>query len=156
LRQLATRSAIRRFLHRLADEAASETRVYLTGGATAVLLEWRDSTIDLDLKLVPDSDELLRAIAHLKNQLGINVELAAPDQFIPELPGWQDRSPFIERHGKVSFFHYDPYSQALSKVERGHTKDRADVEAMAKRALIEPDELLRLFEEIELPTLVGQ
>jgi hypothetical protein len=149
LRELATRTAIRRFLHRLAEEATRQTHVYLTGGASAVLLEWRDSTIDVDLKLVPDSDELLRAIARLKNDLNINIELAAPDQFIPEVPGWQHRSRFIERHGRVSFFHYDLYSQALSKVERGHAKDRADVEAMAKRGLIHSDELLRLFEEIE-------
>ena len=38
-------------------------RVYLTGGATAVLHGWRSTTIDLDLKLVPDDDALLRADA---------------------------------------------------------------------------------------------
>src|SRR6201999_1643214 len=32
--------------------------VYLTGGATAVLYGWRESTIDVDIKVVPDNDEL--------------------------------------------------------------------------------------------------
>ncbi len=40
----------------LARAAAEEGRVYLTGGATAVLMGWRESTIDVDFKLVPESD----------------------------------------------------------------------------------------------------
>ena len=68
-------------------------RVYLTGGACAVLQGWRDSTLDVDLKLVPDSDALLQAIPRLKESLEINVELAAPDQFIPEVPGSAGAQP---------------------------------------------------------------
>jgi hypothetical protein len=34
-------------------------RVFLAGGASAVLLGWRSSTIDVDLKIIPDSDEIL-------------------------------------------------------------------------------------------------
>jgi hypothetical protein len=56
-------------------------RVYLTGGATAVLDGWRESTIDIDIKLVPDDDALLRAIPELKESLQVNVELAAPASF---------------------------------------------------------------------------
>ena len=57
----------------------------------------------------------------------MNIELAAPDQFIPELPEWRDRSQFIESIGKVDFYHYDFYSQALAKLERGHDRDLKDV-----------------------------
>ena len=149
MRQLASRQSIDGFLKRLGEAGRTESSVYLTGGATAVLHGWRETTVDVDLKLIPDSDELLRAIAYLKNELNINVELAAPDQFIPELPGWQDRSPFIERVSKVSFYHYDLYAQALSKLERGHRKDRGDVVAMAERGLVERETLERLFEAIE-------
>lgn len=149
MRELATRERIRQFLLRLGRATRSEARIYLTGGATAVLNRWRETTIDVDLKLIPDAGDLLRAIAKLKDDLEINVELAAPDQFIPELPGWQDRSRFIEQVGSVSFYHYDLYAQALSKLERGHAKDRGDVNAMARLGLIESAELLRLFEEIE-------
>ena len=39
----------------------------------------------------------------------MNVELASPSDFILPLPGWEERSVFIERFGKVSFFHYDFY-----------------------------------------------
>ena len=149
MRPLADAQRVERFIEALGRVARSTVRVYLTGGATAVLEGWRETTVDVDLKLVPDSDELLRAIPRLKEEIGINVELAAPDQFIPELPGWRERSRFIRQVGQVSFFHYDLYAQALSKLERGHEKDLLDVGYMVRSGRIEPDRLLHLFEEIE-------
>lgn len=83
MRQLADADRIRWFMRALGREASSEVRCYFTGGATAVLLGWRRSTIDVDLKLVPEADEVLRAIPRLKEELRINVELASPLDFIP-------------------------------------------------------------------------
>lgn len=117
--------------------------------ATAVLNGWRETTVDIDLSFVPDRDDLYRSIPEIKEKLHINVEMAAPSDFIPALPGWEDRSKFICREGKVDFFHYDIYSQALSKIERGHEKDIRDVQSMIKDGLIEPQKLLELFEAIE-------
>jgi hypothetical protein len=133
----------------LGAEADSETRVYLTGGATAVLLGWRATTIDADISILPESDRLLRAIPRLKEELRMNVELASPAHFIPELPGWSERSPFIAREGMASFFHYDLYAQALSKIERGHLQDRRDVSEMLRRGLVEPERLGDFFRKIE-------
>ncbi|HJT66841.1 MAG TPA: hypothetical protein VJ749_10315 [Pyrinomonadaceae bacterium] len=86
--------------------------MYMVGGATAVLLGWREATIDVDLKIVPDSDELLRKLPQLKEDLQLNIELASPDDFVPALPGWEERSTYIAREGAVEFFHYDFYGQA--------------------------------------------
>ena len=149
MRRLATRARVERFVEELGRIATDPVRVYLVGGATAVLRGWRDSTIDVDLKLVPDSDELLRSLPRLKEQLEINVELASPDQFIPELPGWEERSLFVQQIGTLAVFHYDAYSQALSKLERSHTQDLSDVRSMLHDQLIEPQKLRKLFEEIE-------
>lgn len=133
----------------LAREAVEEGRVYLTGGATAVLQGWRESTLDVDIKIIPEHDRVLRAIPALKEALRINVELASPDGFIPPLPGWQDRSAFIAREGKLSFHHYDFYAQALSKIERNHDIDRQDVRAMIDSGLVKPAQLLEFFKAIE-------
>ena len=149
MRELTDADRLRRFMEALGAEADSETRVYLTGGATAVLLGWRPTTIDADIVIFPESDRLLRAIPRLKETLRMNVELASPAHFIPELPGWDERSPFITREGRVSFHHYDLYAQALSKIERGHAQDRQDVTEMLRRALVEPARLRELFEQIE-------
>lgn len=149
MRALVDAERLRRFLNALGAEADGDARVYLTGGATAVLMGWRDSTIDVDLKLVPELDSLFRAIPRLKESLNLNVELASPGDFIPELPGWQDRSPFICREGRVSFHHYDLSAQALAKIERAHDQDAVDVREMLARGLIEPARTWELYLAIE-------
>lgn len=126
-----------------------DVRVYLVGGSTAVMLGWRESTIDLDIVVVPEDDALLRAIPAIKELLRLNVELAGPADFIPPLPGWEERSPFIARRGKVSFHHYDLYAQALAKIERNHSQDAKDVRSMLANSLVEPDRLRELFLRIE-------
>lgn len=152
MRRLADQDRIRLFINALASRATHQARLYFTGGATAVLLGWRASTIDVDILLVPDDDRLLRALPELKENLEINVELACPSHFIPELPGWEERSLFITREGELSFFHYDLYAQALAKIERGHSLDVSDVREMFRRALITPEQLKKLFAAI-LPQL---
>ena len=123
--------------------------IYLTGGATALLHGWREMTVDIDLKADPEPQGFFEAIAVLKDELSINIELASPSDFIPELPRWRDRCIFICRQGKLDFQHYDPYSQALSKLERGHTRDLTDVAAMRLAQLIQSDLLLEYFYSIE-------
>jgi hypothetical protein len=146
MRGLADEARIRRFLKELAQEADDEVAVYLTGGATAVLLGWRDSTIDADILMVPEQDSLYRALPRLKEELQINVEIVSPAHFIPELPGWRERSLWIESMGKVTYYHYDTYAQALAKIERGHAKDLGDVAALLARGLVSPERLREMFE----------
>src|SRR5437773_11673254 len=124
MRELADSARIRSFMRALGERADADCRVYFTGGATAVLEGWRQQTIDADILVVPDSDRLMQAIPGLKASLRMNVESASPAHFIPDLPGWQERSRFIERQGKVSFFHYDFYAQALAKIERDRKSTR--------------------------------
>jgi len=148
VRGLADALRLRRFLAELGRSAEEDGAVFLTGGATAVLIGWRDSTIDADILIVPETEAVFRAVARLKDELQINVEIASPAHFIPELPGWRERSLFIGREGRLSFYHYDPYSQALAKIERGHAKDQTDVQQLVERGLVAPDRLEELFEAI--------
>jgi hypothetical protein len=149
MRRPLDRDRVLRFMLALGVEAESETRLYFTGGATAVMVGWRASTIDLDIKLEPESDRLLRAIPLLKERLEMNIELASPGDFIPELPDWRERSAFVAREGRLSFHHYDFAAQALSKIERGHAQDLADVGQMLERGLVDPQELGERFAQIE-------
>ena len=110
---------------------------------------WRASTIDVDLRFEPEGDELLRALPTLKERLGINIELASPPDFIPELPGWRDRSPFLFRSGNVQVHHFDLYSQALSKIERGFAQDLTDVQAMITDGLVDPVRLSGFYQQLE-------
>lgn len=129
--------------------AVDDTRIYFTGGATAVLYGWRDSTLDIDIAVVPDRDDVLRAIPSIKENLQVNVELASPEQFVPVKDGWDARSPFIEQVGRTSFYHFDLYAQVLAKIERGHVQDLADVAETIERGLVKPDRLLEYFNAVE-------
>ena len=134
---------------RLGASAAHDGVCYLVGGATAVLIGWRATTVDVDLKLEPELDEVLRALPSIKNSLSVNVELASPGDFIPLPDGWRERSPSIGREGRLDFRHFDLYSQALAKLERAHAQDLEDVTEMLERELIDRSRLRAFFDEIE-------
>jgi hypothetical protein len=148
MREAADVNRIQRFMRALGDEARADARVYFTGGVTAVLHGWRTSTLDVDVKFVPERDELYRAIPALKERLRLNVELASPSDFIPVHPAWEARSPFIAREGKLSFHHFDLCAQALAKIERGHAQDHDDVRSLLREGLVERQQLLDYFDVI--------
>jgi hypothetical protein len=149
MRQPITADTLRVFMKALAAAVTTPSRIYLVGGATSVLLGWRTSTIDIDLKIIPESDEILRSLPELKERLHLNIELASPGDFIPELPGWPERSRFIQQEGQLAFYHYDFYAQALAKIERGHQIDSHDVNNLIASGLVDPKRLRELFFTIE-------
>lgn len=149
MREETDRSKVERFMSALGERVRGPGTIYLTGGATAVLYGWRATTIDVDIKPDPEPAGLFEAIAALKDALDINVELASPDLFIPPLPDWRQRSVFIAQHGPLQFFHYDPYAQALAKLQRRHDRDLRDVRALWEHGLIRPAMLREMFARIE-------
>ena len=70
---------VRQLMRRLGEEARGGGRVYLVGGASAVLIGWRETTVDVDLKLDPEPPGVFEAIARAKDALDMNIELAAPE-----------------------------------------------------------------------------
>lgn len=149
MRELADAERVRAFMRALGAAAADDGAGYLTGGATAVLVGWRESTMDVDLALVPESDGILRALPALKDALQINVELASPADFIPVAPGWEERGTFIAREGRLSFYHFDLVAQLLAKLERAHARDLEDVREMLERGLVDASAARRAYEELE-------
>jgi hypothetical protein len=149
MRRSTDANRLRSFIRELGRATATPATVYLVGGATAVLEGWRPTTLDVDLRIEPEDDALLRALPGLKERLAVNVELASPLDFLPELPGWRDRSRFVSQEGSLTIRHFDAYSQALAKLERGFDQDLSDVEAMIERGLVDAAELSRLFAMIE-------
>ena len=153
MRAETSRNKIEQLMTELGQAVRSPGRIYFTGGVSAVLLGWRDTTLDVDLKADPEPQGFFEALPGLKDAIDINIELASPDDFIPTLPGWRDRSIHIATHGSLSFYHYDFYSQALAKIERYHVRDQSDVQQMLASGLVQRDRLKELFEEIE-PKLI--
>jgi hypothetical protein len=53
---------------------------------------------------------------------------------------------FIGTFGNLTAWHYDPYGQALAKIERSHEQDRSDVRHLIDSGLVDPKLLSELFE----------
>jgi hypothetical protein len=76
--------------------------------------------VDIDLRVEPESDDLLKRMAAAKDELGINVELVSPPDFVPELREWRERSPFVFQQGNIIVRHYPAIDPAAlrDKVDR--------------------------------------
>jgi len=121
-------------------------RVYLVGGGTAVYLGWRRSSIDVDL--FSDRDVVFRGIQEIKEQLNINIEFARPEDFVPPLKGTAGRHVFIDTVGAITFYHYDPCAQLLSKVVRGFQRDLEDAREFIRSGMVDPGQFRSLVAEI--------
>lgn len=152
MRRKVTKATLQQFMQELGAAAKSPGKVYLTGGATALLLGFREQTLDVDLKLDPEPAGAFEAIAKLKTKLDLNVELASPDDFIPPSEGWRERSRPIAKHGPVEFLHYDFAMQTLAKLERGHAQDLDDARRFLRDGFVTSAELRGRLAEI-LPRL---
>lgn len=85
MREKVTAARLQEFMKALGNAVVEPARIFLVGGATAVLCGWRDSTIDIDLKAIPDSDELLRNIPALaKIERGHHVDLRDVQRMIQD------------------------------------------------------------------------
>jgi hypothetical protein len=149
MRQKITKEKLERFMTELARRTSGRGTIYFTGGSTALLLGIRDQTIDIDIKVDPEPRGLFEAIAGLKNELDINIELAAPDDFIPTPSDWRNLAVPITTIGGLSFSHYDFVMQALAKIERGFAKDIDDVTALVRRGFVSVDDIRKRFRDIE-------
>jgi hypothetical protein len=148
MRNRLTRESLQALFRELAHSArpGRSYRVYLVGGGTAVLEGWRESSIDADL--YARQDDIFRDVQGIKERLMLNIEFARPEDFVPPLEGTEGRHVFVETIDRVSFYHYDPYAQTLSKIVRGFARDLADARAFIESGMVEPERLKRLVAAI--------
>jgi len=158
LRPPVDRQRVEEFLEALGREFEGTGRVYLVGGTTLVYAGLREQTLDVDLTFEVESTShgaFVRAVRALKDRLRVNVEEVSPGDFIPLPPGSADRTRYIGRYGRLDVFHFDPYSTALSKVERGRAEDFEDVLALLDHGWLEWLRLAELFQNI-LPRMAEE
>ena len=74
---------------------------FITGGSSAILLGWRDTSMVVDLSFDPEPEGVFDAIPALKRALSINVELVSPADFIRLLTERRERSRFIGSLGML-------------------------------------------------------
>jgi len=149
VRRSLTRQGLQDLMNELARSAPPRRsyRVFFVGGGTAVHAGWRTSTIDADL--YSDDEQVFRDVQGIKERLKVNIEFVRPEDFVPALAGSEDRHVFIQTAGRVSFFHYDPYAQLLSKVVRGFDRDMQDARNFLSSGMVEPERFRSLVRGIQ-------
>ena len=61
---------------------------------------------------------------------------------------WETHSQYVGRYGQIEVFYFDFYSIALSKIERGTTRDIEDVKLLVQQQRIILDELDITYQEV--------
>ncbi|MBI3359638.1 MAG: hypothetical protein HY023_00830 [Chloroflexi bacterium] len=143
------------FLRRLGQCYRHAGVVYLVGGSSLILVAAKESTFDIDLKIevAPEHhDEFIRCVRRLSAEMELSIEQASPDEFLPLPAGYEDRRRYVGRYAALDVFHFDFYSVALGKLQRGNEKDYNDVVSMIRAGVIELGNLEQYFREV-LPKL---
>ena len=150
MRPSVDKTAIESFLQQLGRTFRKPGRLYLVGGAALVHAGVRPGfTQDIDIQVSGANEgELIVAIQRLIQQLQINVEFASPADFIPLPSQWEMHAQYVGRYGGVDVFYFDFYSIALSKIERGNSRDIADVELLVQQGIITLNELDAAYREV--------
>lgn len=144
------KTAIESFLQQLGKTFHKSARLYLVGGAALVHMGLRSGTTqDIDIQVSgPNEGELIVAIQQMIDRLQVNVEFASPVDFMPLPTQWESHARFVGRYGKVDVFYFDFNSIALSKIERGNTRDIADVKLLIEQGIVTLDELDKAYQEV--------
>lgn len=150
MRPNVDRQTVERFLTELGRHFRQQGRLYLVGGAALIHAGVRPSpsatTQAIDLEVA--GGDMYQTINQFKQQLNINVEFASPGDFIPLPSNWQSLSRYVGRYGNIDVFYFDFYSIALSKIDRGNTRDLQDVALLLQQQIIMLPEMDRAAQEV--------
>jgi hypothetical protein len=140
---------IQHLLARLGELCAAPATLYLFGGSALLLLGGTRHTGDVDFTVGShNASDIRLAMAQAASELGLEVEESAPAEFMPLPAGAEERHQLIGRFGKLEVFVFDPYSIAVSKIDRAFESDMEDVAVMLRHGHIEMDFLERCVNDV--------
>ncbi len=139
---------IQSILQTLGKRVPRSSRLILVGGSALALLGSPRLTIDIDF--VGDDihpNELHRSIMQIAKELNIHAEPVPIERFIPLPKGSDKRSIHIGQFGNLDVYVADPYSIALSKLDRGFDTDFDDLIFLVQHNLVRLEELERITKD---------
>jgi hypothetical protein len=137
---------IREFFEQLGNRYPEQATLYLLGGSALILLGSARETLDIDY--VGDDvhkNEFQIAIEKIANELGLDTEAVPIEHFIPLPEGHEQRKIHIGQYGKVNVYVMDPYSIALSKLDRGSDRDLDDLVFLIRHSQVNMDDLEQIL-----------
>jgi hypothetical protein len=118
----------------LGEQVPPASRLFLIGGSALTLLGSQRPSLDIDFMgddIHPS--ELHRTIIEKAKEMKLQVEAVPLDRFIPLPDGNEQRHIFIGQYANLDVYVADPYSIALSKVDRGLFTDFDDLVFLIKK-----------------------
>ncbi|MEK6753248.1 MAG: DUF6036 family nucleotidyltransferase [Chloroflexota bacterium] len=129
----------------LGEQVPPASRIFLIGGSALTLLGSPRPSLDIDF--VGDDvhpNELHRTIMGKAKEMKLQVDIVPLERFIPLPDGNDQRSIRIGQFGNLEVYVVDPYSIALSKLDRGLFTDFDDIIFLIKNDYIILEELLQI------------
>jgi hypothetical protein len=140
--------SVQEFLENLGRRYPEQATLYLLGGSALLLLGSSRDTLDIDY--VGDDikkDDFQIAIEEIAAKLGLETEAVPIDRFIPLPAGNEDRKISVGQFGNITAYIFDPYSIALSKIDRGLDTDMEDVIFLIRHNHINANKLESIIKE---------
>jgi hypothetical protein len=135
-------SEIKSLLQILGERVPPESQLILIGGGVLALLGSPRLTIDIDF--VGDDvhpSEFHRFVMQIARELKIDVEPVPLHRIVPLPMGSKERKIRIGQFGNLEIYVADPYSIALSNLDRGFDTDFEDIIFLFQQSLISLNEL---------------
>lgn len=135
-------------LKTLGEQVPPASRLFLLGGSALTLLGSPRPSLDIDFfgdDVQPN--ELHRQILAKAKELKLQVEAVPLDKFIPLPDGSEERNIFIGKFANLEIYVVDPYSIALSKVDRGIFTDIDDLIFLIKNNYVSIEELENIVQK---------
>jgi hypothetical protein len=139
-----TSDQIHAFLTELGSRYQQQATLHLLGGSALCLLGSERPTLDIDyVGSDLHKNALQHSIEQVAQELRIPVDAVPIAQFVPMPTGADDRQLLIGRFGSIEVHVLDPYTIALSKLDRGFETDIDDIVFLIHGNLITFEQLER-------------
>lgn len=146
--KVVSRQRVLEFLESLGKRYPKTETLSLLGGSAMLLLGSPRETMDVDyVGNDIHKNDFQRALEEIAEDFGLETEAVPIDQFIPLPEGNEQRKIHIGQFGKVAVYVIDPYSIALSKIDRGSDRDFDDIIFLIQNNLITIEDLERITKD---------
>lgn len=142
-----TVSTIRTLLTEVGRRHAQPAQLLLLGGSALALLGSPRPTLDIDY--VGDdlhTNALQSTLEQVAYEMKLEVEAVPIEQFIPMSDDVALRHRFVEQFADLEVYIFDPYTIALTKLDRGFDTDIEDVLFLLHNQIITLDQLAAAVE----------
>jgi len=132
------------FVERLGGRYSGSATLLLLGGSALCLLGNPRRTLDIDYLAEGPLDqvaELQATVDTVAAEMKLEVEVVPLGEFIPLPDGAESRHRQVGQFGGLSVCVFDPYSIALSKIDRGFEADLQDVVFLIRQGIVNLEQL---------------